>query len=726
MAKLEAQQPTSPGAEVFVTAASCNGIPHHFRFENLELTHTASPDVFPPDAVDPKPINTLVMTHARYCPGQPAQYMIFDRVYAHGTGAPARLRYAFSLEGEHMGLINSYIDRVDYWRPFETPAGPVTLSADKTAITVPRQSYRRNQGDEPWTIPDQARATLTADSSFTGAYTGYLGPEGLTIEYSQGAALISCVNCAAVQNTSPSAPYNRFKWFSGTIVSGRLNLEFTADPWNTSAYAPEGSIGVYLNDGGGPYEISNNYMEAYGITFLIDGGGIQARSPSNMVFRRNWLFRNQNHRFTSPLSDGYRYLIRQQWEIKRGRRFWLDGNLFEGNWASVTQGSTILLSTATLPNRSLEEGVSDIAVTNNVIRNSSAGFYCWGLPMAPANPPITERILFANNLVYGIDQFEYDAESPNGRGDIVRTGGCQDVSVRNNTFGSNVGTGPSQLVVLGPPMEGLRVTDNIMYLNFGWPNWGGITADAINSTYLPIMQPGSFTRMLETGFARAGGTIEPNYEFRNNVIIGGVAGVSKAELRDLSSAEMAGYIGQYPPGNFFPSGASKAVREGQVLFEGLERNDYRLKQESSYRGKASRGGDIGVNAYQLAAALGLVQAVRQVEPGEQTAVFAYTAPDQRACWVDTRADGTNWTRIADSGGGREREVVVTGLQRDTDYEYRIFCYYEQVNSADHPGAYGEDQITKGTFRTLAGSGADWMRNARSSSALHRCAERKAR
>lgn len=61
------------------------------------------------------------------------------------------------------------------------------------------------------------------------------------------------------------------------------------------------------------------------------------------------------------------------------------------------------------------------------------------------------------------------------------------------------------------------------------------------------------------------------------------------------------------------------------------------------------------------------------------------------------------TRAHDGGGNRARSVTVEGLLPDTTYSYRILCYFEQIDDGAHP-VFPSDQITSGTFTTLAGGG----------------------
>src|SRR5262249_38897896 len=143
------------------------------------------------------------------------------------------------------------------------------------------------------------------------------------------------------------------------------------------------------------------------------------------------------------------------------------------------------------------DGISDISITNNTIRNGSAAFYCQGgSASVSGDPPLTKRVLYSNNLSYGMDAFTYQ-HSPNTPfiGDTFRILlGCQDVSIRHNTTYYAVGPYPWQ-AILGVLIfgEGLDITDNIFHLNTS-NGATGIAADVNQNTgylQIPVMTSGT-------------------------------------------------------------------------------------------------------------------------------------------------------------------------------------------------------------------------------------------
>ncbi len=708
LAKLVAQAPsTNFDGQIFYGVSA---VVHHFWIENLELTHTADPSVYPADVIDPAPFMYLAKFESTYFVDSPPQYIVMDRLYVHGTGFPGRLRFGIGLGGAHQAVINSWVGPVDYWRPLQSPSGNVKLSANQQSIQVDPMSIQRRAGEAVMGMAGPATLTLTSAPGNNGRFVGYLAPNGLTVVYTAGAGTLVCSGCASVQSASPATPSNCFELFSGTITGAALSLssvntgQYATSRWNT-----EGSVAIEFIDGGaGPYNISNNHIEGYGIGFYTDAGGAAANSPitADVVWQRNHHFWNQNHRYTSSSSDGLAYVVRQHWETKRAKRWLVDGNIFEGNWANLNEGTTFFLSGRATYNRDADQGISDILFSNNIVRDSSFGFSCEGMSGGP-DPAITKRVRFTNNLVYGINEWLYDAGSPNGNGGVTENlGGCQDLTVNNNTFGLNVGRGPWNILfgVFGALAEGYRFSDNIMYFSLGLADlWGGIEVDDNqNITSHPripaIDYSGPFSRRLDTYSLRLGATAEPNYSFRNNVIIGGVHTPDAASQRDFTAADVALYSPQFPAGNFFPQGDSVAAREQTVGFTNVASHDYRLTPSSPYRGMASNGGDPGANLDQIQVANGFVSGI-QVTPGAQNNVqVSYIAPDTNQCSVDVSPDNFSTVRrVSDGGGARNRSINITGMLPNTTYSYRILCAFEQVSGASWLEPFSPDQTTNGTF-----------------------------
>lgn len=714
MAKLVAQVPaTSPSGASTNTGQifdSYNISPHHFWFENLELTHTTDTSVTPADAVDPKPFSMLIRI-------QPLnalpQYIVFDRLYAHGGGFPHRTVYGLSLGGRNEAMLGCYLT-FDFWRMAAWPSADPTLADSNTRINIPQSTFQRNINDAPIGMSNSATAVLSAPTTYTGTVVGFLGPDGLTIQYKAGDQVsISCAGCTASAVDVPAAPANRYRYFTANISNGQFTgLTVNSKQWTTTAWGDWKPMAfTLLPSGTGPFRIENNYFGSPGQTVYVDPSGTNIGSFDDVVFRRNHIFWNQDHRPNSSTWNGYRYDVRNMFEVKRGRRWLVDGNIFEGAWSYQNAGYSILIPGAypydpTITNA----GTMDFTITNNIIRHSASGWQCAGAGSPAVDPPMAQRFLFQNNLLYDLNRLIYDDGGPSMMaGYVTILPGCQDVTIRQNTFGLALGRGPYLMLTGGGSAfgEGLSVTDNIMYMSFGDAGPRAISHDGTQNIpshpRLPLVDATTSKSILDTYFVRTGATVVPSYVFNNNVIIGGKTKYGLPAWRDLTQSEVDTYAGQLPAGNIFPKGNSLAARQATLGFAGVQYEDYRLTQGSPYksggRNAATTGGDMGVNYTDLESAIGVVTNVSPPQVGRIGALFSYTSPDGNACSVDTSPDGISWARVSDGGGARSRVVVVTGLNPGTEYQYRILCYYEQINDQATMTPYRDDQITNGSFTT---------------------------
>jgi hypothetical protein len=105
-------------------------------------------------------------------------------------------------------------------------------------------------------------------------------------------------------------------------------------------------------------------------------------------------------------------------------------------------------------------------------------------------------------------------------------------------------------------------------------------------------------------------------------------------------------------------------------------------------------GNIGANVTTVNQATGVVGGI-SVGAGPTSLEFRYVAPDTRPCSVDVSTDGTSWTRSTDSGGAFQRSLLVSALNPNTAYQYRLMCYFDQAAAYE----FLPDQITTGTATT---------------------------
>lgn len=105
------------------------------------------------------------------------------------------------------------------------------------------------------------------------------------------------------------------------------------------------AIAINVSAGPGPAKIENNLLEAIGITVFFPDTSFNASPPADYEFRRNHFSHPDKYLYGSPQNDtGKNYKNRHLFELKRGRRMLIEGNIFDGNWAEHNQGAIVMLS----------------------------------------------------------------------------------------------------------------------------------------------------------------------------------------------------------------------------------------------------------------------------------------------------------------------------------------------------------------------------------------------
>lgn len=124
--------------------------------------------------------------------------------------------------------------------------------------------------------------------------------------------------------------------------------------------------------GEGPFEITNNYIEAGAQGVLFGGAAPRMRIvPANITVRGN--------HFNKPLSwrsEGWE--VKNQFELKNARRVVVDGNLMTNNWASGQDGTAILFTVRAEDGAAPQATVEDVQFINNIVRGSGGAFQFLG------------------------------------------------------------------------------------------------------------------------------------------------------------------------------------------------------------------------------------------------------------------------------------------------------------------------------------------------------------
>jgi hypothetical protein len=299
-------------------------------------------------------------------------------------------------------------------------------------------------------------------------------------------------------------------------------------------------------NGPGPISIINNYLEGAGENVLIGGQDptIADLVPTGITIRQNHFSKPLAWREGDPSYQGTHWTVKNLLEFKNARQVVVDGNLFENNWADAQSGFAIMFTPRNQNGGAPWSIVSDAQFTNNIVRHVAAGINILGTDDIYISQQL-HNITIRNNL------FE-DVTAPwGGTARLFQIlNGALNVTVDHNTgFPSG-----AILIADQSPSSGLLFTNNLTaHGAYGFFGSGQAEGTATLADYLP------------------------NSVFQRNGIIGGNAAL-------------------YPSGNFFPA------EIGNVGFVNSAAGDYSLLADSSLHDAATDGGDIGVNAGELAAA----------------------------------------------------------------------------------------------------------------------------
>lgn len=319
--------------------------------------------------------------------------------------------------------------------------------------------------------------------------------------------------------------------------------------------------------GAGPFQITNNYLEAAGENIMFGGAdpSIEGLVPADIDIRRNHLAKPIAWKFDEPGFSGPRWSIKNLLELKNARRVLIEGNVLERNWADAQNGFAVLFTVRNQDGSAPWSVVEDVVFVNNIVRATASGINILG---RDNNFPseMVARVTVTNNLFEGIGEPRWTAGGGSGRL-LQLLAETRDIVVEHNTA---LQTG-NLITIDGRAHAGFVYRNNIARHNdFGIIGEGrGIGLDSIGA-YLP-------------GAVIAG-----------NVFIGGDAA-------------------RYPGDNYFVSSLLA------VGFSDVAAGVFGLAQDSPFRGRGTDGRDIGADITSLHAATdGVAGGVSSaVDPCEQ-------------------------------------------------------------------------------------------------------------
>ena len=465
---------------------------------------------------------------------------------------------------------------------------------------------------------------------------------------------------------------------SGTTSDlGNADLQSTHVNVNPSSEGCQCMVGGV---GPGPYIFQDNFIEGTGNVWHHDNSGsFWDPGRNDYTYYRNYWHMPAYAWLTGPYSDGNRYGSRHFLEWKDGKRISIKGNIFN-RW----------FTDETPTDEPFEISAKDGQTTSDLYIAYNSMFHGPGGPLlgvqeatAATNvqPAPAMRSNINNNLAWDIDGTRYCLKN-SGFG--CPTAGWfmdnlpgEDSVVDHNTVLINTGSNVPVLIYTSDmPVEGVQVTNNFMMAenskySFSWYDNG----------------PNDSCHGIDHGEALANCKLTPSYVWAGNVFVG--SGVTAAQIESAWPNHIAYPNGQ--PMNYFNANIGSigwfSYNPGNTPAGG----NFRLKSTycSGCAQHATDGTDVGANIDALEAAQGVVtlSGVPSSSLTSNSATVVFVAPDTAGCSVDYSSSdatvATSFTRVADAGGARVRNINLTGLTGATLYYYRVNCAVQQPAGQFH-------------------------------------------
>lgn len=323
---------------------------------------------------------------------------------------------------------------------------------------------------------------------------------------------------------------------------------------------------------GGPYKITNNFIEASteGILF---GGGSGTTTPADIEIRHNHFFKplmwlkGQPNFVGGPA--GNPFMVKNLLELKNAQRVLIEGNIFEYTWGGYSQAGYALLLTP----KNQASGcpiceVTDVTIRYNTFSHSGAGISMANVP--DDNGAIAyagERYSIHDITLDDINASFYAASPGASSGTLFQVFSAWPNSALNSVSINHVtgfGDPHSKIISLGnnpayPPMYGFSMTNSILGQAL-YPVWStGGTTNCANPDIPLLSMNACFT----------------SYTFNYNAIIATTYGAA-----------------QWPAGNSFPSTAN-AVQF--TSFNNGNGGAYQLVSNSPFANAGNDGKNLGAD-----------------------------------------------------------------------------------------------------------------------------------
>ena len=385
------------------------------------------------------------------------------------------------------------------------------------------------------------------------------------------------------------------------------------------------SQGIQGVNGPGPYHIINNYIEGAAQNILFGGEPpkIPDVVPSDIEVLRNHL--------NKPLSwQQEPWDVKSHFELKTAKRVTVEGNIMENNWEEGNYGTINLFVEG--GDSGSQATLQDIKIRNNFVRNIlNKAVLIQGLSAQPSVQG--HHIEISNNLFDDIGD----------RWMSIRD--IDDLVIDHNTVfpSSNRLVEIHAPLVTGRKMTGFKFTNNIV--NHGIYGFFG----DVNGSYVSGDPP------ILTHFTSP--------DIRNNVIV-------------ATEQQRANYITQVQePPNFWRTSVA------DVHFVDYAGHNYRLADNSPFKGIATDNKDIGADIDAIEAATGSKSALSLNGtnayvnvPSNANNNLNITGPLTLEAWVKYTPNGQYQTIVAKEcyaqagcGGGYTLQISNTGKLRMVFY-----------------------------------------------------------
>lgn len=344
--------------------------------------------------------------------------------------------------------------------------------------------------------------------------------------------------------------------------------------------------------GTGPVKIVDNFLEASGVSILW-GGGASTANVADVELRRNHVFKPFTWWTKSPTYFGTAFEVKNLFESKSGVREFVEGNIFEDNWAQAQKGTAIMFDPRNQYGECPGCTVHDVIFRYNIVRHAVNGI---GISVVSATTCVGEagdgtgNCVFLSGPLYNLsihdnllDDINETTYSP---GDCCTDGYLfalttdqpsnwpHDIQIEHNT-GFPVGSGIANVTINSTPQ---------VFANFSFTNNLATTGNGGFHQLLPGKgMPGCGATGLTGMVGTLNGCMGNTWTAAGNLFINSSSNLSKFPGAPL------------PTGNFQTSGESSVFAN----FNNGNGGDYQLLPGSPYLNAGTDGKNPGADIESL-------------------------------------------------------------------------------------------------------------------------------